>query len=648
MTWAIETFGLTKQFYKPRGWREWLTADGRSITAVAGVSLAVAQGELFGLLGPNGAGKTTLVKLLSTLILPTSGQARLNGFPLNQESAIKRSIGLATSDERSFYWRLSGRQNLEFFAALHGLPPGQTPDRVQALLEQVGLAEVAENRFQTYSTGMRQRLTIARALLHQPRLLFLDEPTKGLDPGAMQQFHALIQSLSSKAGLTIFLTTHYLEEAEKLCDRVAIMDRGQIRACGSMAELSKQLDLEESYRLRVDRLHPVVQAQLQEKVPGVRIDLPQEQAASGTNRETAVVEFKSQARELLNEAIDILRAGQAKILEVSHHPVELETIFRQFVDQGEKPVEQVTGLSSAGKLKKTADQPNSQKKRKAEQTVGQEAIFSGAGKWLRIGLAFLKKDLQTETSYRFSFFLQLWGVFFAVLVFYFIADLFGEAAAPYLAPYGGDYFSFVLIGIAFQGYFSVGLSSFANSLRQAQTTGTLEAMLTTPTGLSTIILSSAQWEFVMTTLRVAVYLAVGAIFLGVDLGEANYPAAALILLLTVITFSSLGIIAASFIMVVKRGDPVTWFFSSASSLLGGVYFPITILPEPVRVFSQLLPITYALNGMRLALLQGASLPELLPDSLALVIFSALLLPASLLAFRYAVRRAKREGSLTHY
>jgi len=263
-------------------------------------------------------------------------------------------------------------------------------------------------------------------------------------------------------------------------------------------------------------------------------------------------------------------------------------------------------------------------------------------------LAFVKRDFYLEMSYRFSLLLQLFGIFFSVFLLYYVARLLGEAATPYLVPYGGDYFSFVLIGIAFSGYLGVGLSSFAASIRQAQMTGTLEAMLMTPTRVSTIILCSSLWNYLMTTFRVLVYLALGTIFLGVNLGQGNYLAALLILALTIIALSSLGIIAASFVIVLKRGDPIAWLFNALSSLLGGVYYPITILPDWLQHLSHLLPITYSLRAMRLALLQGYPLSALAPDILALALFSLTLLPLSLLSFRYAVHRAKVDGSLTHY
>jgi ABC-2 type transport system permease protein len=263
-------------------------------------------------------------------------------------------------------------------------------------------------------------------------------------------------------------------------------------------------------------------------------------------------------------------------------------------------------------------------------------------------LAFLARDLRLELSYRFSFFLQIFGIFTSVFMFYFLAQLLGPTASPFLTEYGGNYFAFVLIGIAFSGYFGVGLNSFAASIRQAQTTGTLEAMLMTPTSVSIVVLSSALWDYMVVTFHVLVYLAVGGLFLGVDLSHSNLLAALVTLTLTVVSFSSIGIIAASFIMVLKRGDPVTWVFNSVSSLLGGVYYPVAILPGWLQFVAAFLPVTYALRAMRLSLLQGASITQLLPDLLVLIAFSAILLPLGLVVFRWAVYRAKIDGSLTYY
>ncbi|MBE0428419.1 MAG: ABC transporter permease [Thermoleophilia bacterium] len=269
---------------------------------------------------------------------------------------------------------------------------------------------------------------------------------------------------------------------------------------------------------------------------------------------------------------------------------------------------------------------------------------------LRKPLAFLKKDFLMEISYRFSFVLQFASIFFSVVLFYFVGQLLGEAPSVQrsISEYGGDYFSFVLIGIAFQNFLSVGLGSFSNNIRAEQMIGTLEAMLVSPTRLPTIVLSSSQWSFAFTSIRVGAYLLLGGLFFGVSFGGARVLPALTALVLTVVAFSSLGIISASFIMIFKKGDPIAWAISTSSTLLGGVYYPITILPDWLQIASYAFPITYALRAIRLSLLQGQGFSQVGGDLGALVIFSAITLPISLLIFRFAVRRAKRDGSLAYY
>ena len=644
MQLAIETKGLSKRYNLSHKKSSDTSQRTLATLAVDKIFLQVKHGELFGLVGPNGAGKTTLIKMLSTLIVPTAGSARVFDYPLNEDISIKKLIGLVTTDERSFYWRLTGRQNLEFFATLHSLSSEEIRTRVKDVLDVVKLQDAADYRFQTYSTGMRQRLSIARALIHQPSLLFLEEPTKGLDPPSIKSMHHLIRKeLVDSQQITVFLTSHWLEEVEQLCDRIAIMNNGQIITCGTMSELREDLGLGDKYTIDVIPTDPIKFKELanyDEKItlPPVekgkfRLELRTEEGSSD-----------------LDNVLDTIKRSNGQIIHLSHEKISLEDVFSHHLERADhKKV-------ISEKPHQTKDKSNNKDSpsESPKYPIGDSPITSKIklsdrlSNPFRIPWAFLKRDFRMEISYRFSFFLQFFNVFFSVALFYFLASFLGEAASPYLEPYGGDYFAFVLIGIAFAGYFGVGLSSFANSLRQAQTTGTLEAMLTTPTKLSTIILSSSLWSYLMTTIRVAIYLLIGGLFMNVDFGNSNYPIALLVLLLTIISFSSLGIIAASFIMVLKRGNPITWLFNATSNLLGGIYYPITVLPTWLLFFSYLLPITYALRAMRLALLQGETLASLWPDILALIIFSLVLLPTSLIAFSYAVRKSKIDGSLTHY
>ncbi len=202
-----------------------LTRTYNGTLAVDHISFQVQRGEVFGFLGPNGAGKTTTVKMLTGRLRPDEGTATVGGFDVVRErERIKPLIGVVF-EIQNLYERMSGRENLRFFARLHGVDVG----RVETLLEHVGLAERAGDKVKTYSNGMRQRLLIARALLNEPRVLFLDEPTRGLDPTAARDIRHTIQRLG-QAGTTVFLTTHYMEEADQLCRRVAFLSEGRILA----------------------------------------------------------------------------------------------------------------------------------------------------------------------------------------------------------------------------------------------------------------------------------------------------------------------------------------------------------------------------------------------------------------------------------
>lgn len=267
---------------------------------------------------------------------------------------------------------------------------------------------------------------------------------------------------------------------------------------------------------------------------------------------------------------------------------------------------------------------------------------------IKKSLAFIKRDFHINSSYKFSFIFDFFTILFSVLTFFFIAKIFGRGASEYLINYGGDYFPFVLIGIAFYGYLHTGLTSFTQAIREEQYTGTLETILLSPTGIPTVLISGSLWNFLFTSLRILLYLIFGILFFGFDISRANLISAITTLLLTITSSSGLGIISASFIIVLKRGDPVNWLFSGISRFLGGVYFPISILPLWVQKASLLIPITHSLEAMRKALISGAPITEIWRELTILFIFSAVLLPLSILCFKLAVRMAKKSGSLLYY
>jgi ABC-2 type transport system ATP-binding protein len=223
---AIETNGLERSF---KG----------GILAVRGIDIAVAPGEVYGFLGPNGAGKSTTVRMLVTLLRPTGGSARVAGHDVATEpDAVRRKIGVALQDA-ALDGLMTGRELIELQATLHGIVPGDVKERAQDLLRRVGLIEAQERRVATYSGGMRRRLDLAMALVHDPEVLFLDEPTTGLDPVSRRTLWEEVRRLKAE-GTTVFLTTQYLEEADQLADRVGIISEGVIVAEGSPAELKAQ------------------------------------------------------------------------------------------------------------------------------------------------------------------------------------------------------------------------------------------------------------------------------------------------------------------------------------------------------------------------------------------------------------------------
>jgi ABC-2 type transport system ATP-binding protein len=228
MTNIIETFKLTKTF--------------NGLTAVDQLDINVESGEIFALLGPNGAGKTTTISMLCTILKPTSGTAKVNGFDIVKESMqVRKSIGIVFQDP-SIDDRLTGRENLFMHANLYGVPAGEQKNRIDRVLKLVELEDRADDLMRTYSGGMRRRLELARGLIHYPKVLFLDEPTLGLDPQTRDHVWKYIRELKETHEITVVLTTHYMDEADRLSDRIAIMDYGKIIALDTPAKLKETLE----------------------------------------------------------------------------------------------------------------------------------------------------------------------------------------------------------------------------------------------------------------------------------------------------------------------------------------------------------------------------------------------------------------------
>lgn len=267
---------------------------------------------------------------------------------------------------------------------------------------------------------------------------------------------------------------------------------------------------------------------------------------------------------------------------------------------------------------------------------------------MRLAWAFLVRDAKIAASYRISFFVSLLGNLLILAVFYFVGQTIGYENIPALKPYGGNLLAFLLIGIALTDCVGVSLTGFATQIREAQMTGTLEITLLSPAGLPKILIFSSLWGYVFSAIRLVVYLVFGGLLYGVDLSRANLAAGLLVFFLTVLAFMGIGILWASIVLFIKRGESVMTVMSYLVILTSGVLFPTNVLPEWMQFVSKLSPLTFALDGMRRALLQGTGVEALLGELGILGLFSVVFLTIGLMAFEYSVRLARRSGTLAEY
>ena len=318
-------------------------AKPNPVTALDGVDLDVPAGEMFGLLGPNGAGKTTLIKILTTLLLPTSGTARVAGFDVVTEaSRIRRVMNMVSGGEQSGYGILLVREQLWMFSQFYGLGSREGWRRTDELIELVGLHEQRGQRVSALSTGQRQKLNLARGLVNDPWILFLDEPTLGLDVGAARDVRDHFRNWrAALPGRTALLTTHYMAEADELCDRVAIVDRGRILALGTPAELKKRVQKESLFRIEVDRL-PGGAAALA-RLPGVLSAVESAAASGGAPADGVTVSLALADDGALAGVVGALAQAGAHLRGLAKSEPTLEDVFVELVGRGLAEADEAPG-----------------------------------------------------------------------------------------------------------------------------------------------------------------------------------------------------------------------------------------------------------------------------------------------------------------
>ncbi len=340
MNFAIQTNHLSR-IYKVRGNKKNPT---KALVALQDVNLEVQQGELFGLLGPNGAGKTTLIKILTTLLAPTSGTALVCGYDVvNEAQKIRPIINMVSGGESSGYGLLTVRENLWMFAQFYGLSSKEANRRILQLLEVVGLADRLNTKSSDLSTGLRQKMNIVRGFLTDPQVLFLDEPTLGLDVGASRDVRRFIrQWLDEHPERTILLTTHYMAEAEELCDRVAIINQGRVLACDTPATLKHRLQREAIYHLEVSAVTNHYPQKLQ-SIQGVR------KLVLRPRDGYAILELILDRDETLAAVVNSLTENQVRIINLQKREPTLEDVFVDLVGKSMEDVERGNNGASHSK-----------------------------------------------------------------------------------------------------------------------------------------------------------------------------------------------------------------------------------------------------------------------------------------------------------
>jgi ABC-2 type transport system ATP-binding protein len=316
---AVQVNNLSKIYFSKQ--RQGLfKATTREVEALKNVSLEIKEGEIFGLLGPNGAGKTTLIKCLTTLLLPTSGEAWVNGYHLTKEdNAIRATVGCMLMGERGLYWKLTGRENLIFFGALYHLPPAERQRRADEIIKLLHLEEIADRTVETYSSGQKMKLAFGKALINDAPLLILDEPTNTLDLPSARELRAIVRQLNEQ-GKSVIYTTHIMAEAETLCERLAIIDRGQVIALGTVAELKESLGRETVIRL--EGVIPTKASQAVQLLSGVsKMALT---AVDGHNQLTVVTPDQ---QAVLPQLIETLSRHGATLQRITPEEVTLEDVF---------------------------------------------------------------------------------------------------------------------------------------------------------------------------------------------------------------------------------------------------------------------------------------------------------------------------------
>ena len=602
MTPVIELSRIVKT-YRIR--RSWWRSD--PLRAVDGVDLRVESGEILGLLGKNGAGKTTLIKIMAGLLRADGGEGRVLGYDIERDhKKIRASVSLvAPTADVGTDNALTVRQNLEFWAVVYNLDEHVRAARIDELLAFLDLERYQDAWPMSISAGMRQRLAIARSLLVSNPILFLDEPTVKLDAQGAQAVREFIRRINRDFGITMILTTHLIFEAEALCDRVAIMDRGKILSCDSVLQLRKHLQRYDACTIETRDVPDGVRLQVQSRHSGalrrgvVRVRRRCPQGFGGTPGRGPVLRAQDPAR-----------------------------------TPSRYPGRGYGRADPGGNLPQHRDE-------RSRPMIG----------FLRAGLSFAWLELKALRFYPVNGLLQVVQSFVSVGIWFFVSLFLRTYAAPSLAQYGGDFVAYMVIGVLFFQNTGAMMTLPLESLSTAYWDRRLEVYHSRRYGLWAFITGRFIWLFCYNALILAVILAVALGVAGVHMDRAApiLPAVSFYVVF-VLTCLGIGLIGAStfFFLEVKQGrDPVTWLVDVLAQIFSGVYYPLSILPPSVHWIAGLIPHTYALRGIRLVMINGSGFgsADTRQAFLILLGFCAVSLAAGIGLFNRALAKAERTNGI---
>jgi ABC-type multidrug transport system ATPase subunit/ABC-type multidrug transport system permease subunit len=600
----------------------------REVRAVSELSHELHGGAVVLLLGPNGAGKSTLLRMIAGLVEPSAGEIRIQGRNQAVElESIRRKIGWCGSDERSFYPRLSGIENLRLFAGLHGLDKRTAEERIRPLARRFDVERAIERPFQSCSTGERQKLNLIRALLHEPRILLLDEPARSLDAASRATLAGVVAEFAARPDRLVLLAGHDFEGLEDLGQRVVILDAGREVLSGTTAEIASHLggaSWHVTFRSSAARARALEAYQSWRAGPSPEIAVaPAAQSGASPELLDCTARFAAELERIerrdgpsIHELLVLVGRGAG--FGIPHVARAAESRV-------------ATGTSSASEHAPTRSTHADRPRAPALRAVG----------------ALARRDRLVFFSHRFQAGLRLGLLAAWVLSLYFVSKLVDRGSPQVARWLSGDYFTYALLGLMFLRIMQVCLVQMASALREEQLQGTIEPLVATGQPSFVLLVGMLAWPIGSEAVALLLVFGSGAWILGAELASANPAAALLAAAATVIAMAEWGLLSAAFVIAFKRGDPVALLVNLISIGLSGVYFPVELLPAWVRPLPRVIPLTWGLDAVRAAVMRGVGFasPEYVRAMTGLFVLIVVLAPIAWWSQRSAFAHARRSGTL---